>query len=144
MVVKLAVSLTRKIKPLSVKVRISHVLQLCNGTVCQPPHFRVHVRQGGQHPRHRSAAVRSVVHTDQIFFFHAEIHVSDLHFMLLATGRCLFRAGGLFCFGKLLANGSTGLMDALISVLVFVNQRVDAETVFHAGQVQGLVRQHGK
>ena len=64
--------------------------------------------------------------------------------MLFAAGRCLFRAGGLFCFGMLLANGSTGLTDALVPVLVFVNQRVDAKTVFHAGQVQGLVRQHGK
>ena len=108
-----------KIKPLSVKVSIRHALQLCNGAICQLPHFRVHIWQGGQHPRHCPAAVRSVVHTNQIFFFHAKIHVSDLHFVLLIAGRCLFRAGGLFCFGKLLANGSTGLMDALISVLVF-------------------------
>ena len=64
--------------------------------------------------------------------------------MLLAAGRCPFRAGGLLCFGKLLADGSAGLANVLISVLVFINQRVDAETVFHAGQMQGLVRQHGK
>ena len=48
MVVKLAVSLTREIKPLSVKVSIGHALQLGNGPVHQPPHFRVHVRQGGE------------------------------------------------------------------------------------------------
>ena len=131
----MAVSLTRKIKPLSVKVSIRHALQLCNSTIRQPPHFRVHVRQCGHHPRHRSAAVRSVVHTDQIFFFHAEIHASDLHFVLFAAGRCLCRAGGLFRFGKLLADGSTGLTDALIPILVFVNQRVDAKTVFYAGQM---------
>ena len=68
--------------------------------------------------------------------------MSDLHFVLFAAGRCLFGAGGLFCFGKLLANGSTGLTDALVPVLVFVNQRVDAKAVFHTGQVQGLIRQH--
>ena len=128
----MAVLFTREIKPLSVKVSIGHALQLGNGPVHQPPHFRVHVRQGGEHPRHRSTAVRSVVHTNQIFFFYAEIHASDLHFVLLAAGRCLFRAGGLFCFGKLLANGSTGLTDALVPVLVFVNQRVDSKTVFYA------------
>ena len=131
----MAVSLTHKIKPLSVKGSIGHALQLCDGAICQPPHFRVHIRQSGQHPRHRPAAVRSVVHTDQIFFFHAEIHASDLHFVLLAAGRCLCRAGGLFRFGKLLADGSTGLTDALIPILVFVNQRVDAKTVFYAGQM---------
>ena len=58
----MAVSLTHKIKPLSVKVSVSHTLQLCNGTVCHPPHFRVHIRPSGQHPRHRPAAVRSVVY----------------------------------------------------------------------------------
>ena len=121
MVVKLVGLFTRKIKPLSVKVGIGHALQLCNSAICQPPHFRVHVRQGSPHPRHRPAAVRSVVHTNQIFFFYAEIHASDLHFVLLAAGRCLFRAGGLLCFGKLLADGSTGLKDALVPVLVFVN-----------------------
>ena len=46
--------------------------------------------------------------------------------MLLAAGRCLFRAGGLFCFGKLLADGSAGLADALVPVFVFANQRIDA------------------
>ena len=131
----MAVSLTHKIKPLSVKVGISHVLQFCNGAIRQPPHFRVHVRQSGHYPRHRPAAVRSVVHTDQIFFFYAEIHASDLQFVLLAAGRCLFRAGGLFCFGKLLADRSAGLANALIPILVFVNQRVDAKTVFYAGQM---------
>ena len=70
----MAVSLTHKIKPLPFKVRIGHALQLCNGAIRQPPHFRVHIRQSGPHLRHRPAAVRSVVHTDQIFFFHAEIH----------------------------------------------------------------------
>ena len=64
--------------------------------------------------------------------------------MLFAAGRCLFRAGGLFCFGKLLADGSTGLADAPVPVLLFVNQRIDADTVFHAGKVHGFVRQHGK
>lgn len=64
--------------------------------------------------------------------------------MLLAAGRFLFRAGGLFCFGKLFADGSAGLANVLISVLVFINQCVNTETVFHAGQVQGLIRQHGK
>ena len=48
-------------------------------------------------------------------------HMSDLHFALLIASRCLFRAGGLFCFGKLLADGSAGLTDALVPVLVFVN-----------------------
>lgn len=43
---------------------------------------------------------------------------------MLAAGRCLFRAGGLFCFGKLLADGSTGLADAPVPVLLFVNQRM--------------------
>ena len=57
----MAVSLTHKIKPLSVKVSVSHTLQLGNGTVCHPPHFRVHIRPSGQHPRHRPAAVRSEV-----------------------------------------------------------------------------------
>ena len=71
------------------------------------------IRQGGQHPCHRAAAVRGVVHTDQIFFFYAEIHASDLHFVLLAAGRCLFRAGGLFCFGKLLAVSYTHLFGSL-------------------------------
>ena len=143
MVVKLAVLFTREIKPPSVKVCIGHALQLGNGPVHQPPHFRVHVRQGGEHPRHRPAAVKGVVYTDQIFFFHAEIHVLNLHFVLFAAGRCLFRAGGLFCFGKLLADGSTGLADTPVPVLLFVNQRIDAETVFRAGQAQGLVRKHG-
>ncbi len=55
--------------------------------------------------------------------------------MLLATGHFLFRAGGLFCFGKLFADGSAGLANALVPVLVFVNQRVDAKTVFYAGQM---------
>ena len=64
--------------------------------------------------------------------------------MLFAAGRFLCRAGGLFRFGKLLADGSTGFANVLTSVLVFVNQRVDAKAVFHTGQVQGLVRQHGK
>ena len=70
--------------------------------------------------------------------------MSDLHFVLLIAGRCPFRAGGLFCFGKLFADGSAGLANVLISVLVFINQCVNTETVFHAGQVQGLIRQHGK
>ena len=131
----MALSLTHKIKPLSVKVCIGHALQLRNGAFCQLPHFSVHIRPGGQHPRHRPAAVRSVVHTNQIFFFYAKIHASDLHFVLFAAGRCLCRAGGLFRFGKLLADGSTGLTDALIPILVFVNQRVDAKTVFYAGQM---------
>ena len=90
MVVKLVVSLTRKIESLSVKVSIGHTLQLCNGTVCQPPHFRVHIRQGGQHPCHRAAAVRGVVHTDQIFFFHAEIHGQT------SISCCLLRAAAFF------------------------------------------------
>ena len=43
--------------------------------------------------------------------------------MLFAAGRCFFRAGGLLCFGKLLADGSAGLADALVPVFVFANQR---------------------
>ena len=79
-----------KIKPLSVKISIGHALQLCNGAVCQLPHFGVHIRQGSQHPRHCAAAVRSVVHTDQIFFFHAKIHSQT------SISYCLLRAAAFF------------------------------------------------
>ena len=75
-----------KIKPLPVKVGISHVLQLCNGAICQPPHFRVHVRQGSPHPCHRPATARSVVHTDQIFFFNAEIHGQTSNSFVFSRG----------------------------------------------------------
>ena len=51
---------TRKIEPLSVKVRISHVLQLCNGAIRKPPHFGVHIRQSGPHLRHRPAAIDAI------------------------------------------------------------------------------------
>ena len=121
----MAVSLTRKIEPLSVKVRIGHVLQLCNGAIRKPPHFRVHIRQGSQHPRHRPAAVRSVVHTDQIFFFHGKVHHSSyLQFIFLGSGRRLFRAGGLFAVGKLLADRWPGLANTHITALIFVNHGI--------------------
>ena len=35
-----------KIEPLSVKVGVHHALQFCKGAIRQPPHFRVHIRQG--------------------------------------------------------------------------------------------------
>ena len=79
-----------KIEPLSVKVGVHHALQFCKGAIRQPPHFRVHIRQGGQHPCHRAAAVRGVVHTDQIFFFYAEIHGQT------SISCCLLRAAAFF------------------------------------------------
>ena len=115
---KLAGLFTRKIKPLSVKVCIGHALQLRNGALCQLPHFSVHIRPGGQHPRHRPAAVRSVVHTNQIFFFYAEIHASNLHFVLFAAGRCLFSGWRPVLFRKAVCGRKCGLADALVPVFV--------------------------
>ena len=54
---------------------------------------------------YRPASVCVVVHTDQIFFFHGKVHHSSyLQFIFLGSGRRLFRAGGLFAVGKLLAD----------------------------------------
>ena len=51
-----------------------------------------------------------MVHTDQIFFFHGKVHHSSyLQFIFLGSGRRLFRAGGLFAVGKLLADRWPGL-----------------------------------
>ena len=56
---------------------------------------------------YRPASVCVVVHTDQIFFFHGKVHHSSyLQFIFLGSGRRLFRAGGLFAVGKLLADNA--------------------------------------
>ena len=71
--------------------------------------------RAGKHPRHCPAAVRSMVYTDQIFFFHTEIHVSDLQFFCLFPWRrllalLLFRGIQLCPDGWLFRFGCAGLL----------------------------------
>ena len=74
---------------------------------------------------YRSASVCVVVHTDQIFFFHGKVHHSSyLQFIFLGSGRRLFRAGGLFAVGKLLADRWPGLANTHITALIFVNHGI--------------------
>ena len=48
-------------------------------------------------------------------------HSSYLQFIFLGSGRRLFRAGGLFAVGKLLADRWPGLANTHITALIFVN-----------------------
>ena len=74
-----------------------------------------------------------MVHTDQIFFFHGKVHHSSyLQFIFLGSGRRLFRAGGLFAVGKLLADRWPGLANTHITALIFVNHsNTDGNTEFY-------------
>ena len=94
-----------EIEFLAVIVRIRHTFQLGKGLLGQRPHIPVHTRHGCGDLAYRPASVCVVVHTDQIFFFHGKVHHSSyLQFIFLGSGRRLFRAGGLFAVGKLLAD----------------------------------------
>ena len=76
-----------------------------------------------------------MVHTDQIFFFHGKVHHSSyLQFIFLGSGRRLFRAGGLFAVGKLLADRWPGLANTHITALIFVNHGIYPVSVFYAGK----------
>ena len=89
-------------------VGIRHAFQLRKGLLGQRLHTPVHIRQGGVDFAHRPATVCVVVHTDQVFFLHGKVHLSYLQFVFLGSGRCLFRAGGLFAVGELLADREPG------------------------------------
>ena len=105
----------------------------------------VHTRHGCGDLAYRPASVCVVVHTDQIFFFHGKVHHSSyLQFIFLGSGRRLFRAGGLFAVGKLLADRWPGLANTHITALIFVNHGIYPVSVFYAGKAQGLIGQHGK
>ena len=89
------------------------------------PHIPVHTRHGCGDLAYRPASVCVVVHTDQIFFFHGKVHHSSyLQFIFLGSGRRLFRAGGLFAVGKLLADRWPGLANTHITALIFVNHGI--------------------
>lgn len=97
-----------ELKLLAVIVRIRHSFQFGKGLLGQRPHIPVHIRQGGSNLAHRPAPVSVVVHTDQVFFLHGKVHLSYLQFVFLGSGRRLFRAGGLFAVGELLADRGPG------------------------------------
>lgn len=89
------------------------------------PHIPVHTRHGCGDLAYRPASVCVMVHTDQIFFFHGKVHHSSyLQFIFLGSGRRLFRAGGLFAVGKLLADRWPGLANTHITALIFVNHGI--------------------
>lgn len=67
-------------QPLRRKVGVAHGVQLIDGLAGQRRHFLVHVRQSCPEICRRPVAVGIVVQTDQVFFFHGEIHSSYLHF----------------------------------------------------------------
>ena len=134
-----------EIEFLAVIVRIRHTFQLGKGLLGQRPHIPVHTRHGCGDLAYRPASVCVVVHTDQIFFFHGKVHHSSyLQFIFLGSGRRLFRAGGLFAVGKLLADRWPGLANTHITALIFVNHGIYPVSVFYAGKAQGLIGQHGK
>ena len=119
-----------EIEFLAVIVRIRHTFQLGKGLLGQRPHIPVHTRHGCGDLAYRPASVCVVVHTDQIFFFHGKVHHSSyLQFIFLGSGRRLFRAGGLFAVGKLLADRWPGLANTHITALIFVNHGKTSETV---------------
>ena len=68
-----------EVEPLRRKVGVAHGVQLIGGLAGQRRHFLVHVRQSCPEICRRPAAVGVVVQTDQVFFFHGEIHSSYLH-----------------------------------------------------------------
>jgi len=85
---------------LAVIVGIRHAFQLGKCLLGLRPHIPIHIRQGGGEPAYHPAPVCIVVHTDQVFFLHGKVHHSlYLQFILLGSGRRLFRAGGLFAVG---------------------------------------------
>ena len=128
-----------EIEFLAVIVRIRHTFQLGKGLLGQRPHIPVHTRHGCGDLAYRPASVCVVVHTDQIFFFHGKVHHSSyLQFIFLGSGRRLFRAGGLFAVGKLLADRWPGLANTHITALIFVNHGIYPVSVFYAGKAQGL------
>ena len=115
-----------EIEFLAVIVRIRHTFQLGKGLLGQRPHIPVHTRHGCGDLAYRPASVCVVVHTDQIFFFHGKVHHSSyLQFIFLGSGRRLFRAGGLFAVGKLLADRWPGLANTHITALIFVNHGME-------------------
>ena len=117
-----------EIEFLAVIVRIRHTFQLEKGLLGQRPHIPVHTRHGCGDLAYRPASVCVVVHTDQIFFFHGKVHHSSyLQFIFLGSGRRLFRAGGLFAVGKLLADRWPGLANTHITALIFVNHGIKAD-----------------
>ena len=117
-----------EIEFLAVIVRIRHTFQLGKGLLGQRPHIPVHTRHGCGDLAYRPASVCVVVHTDQIFFFHGKVHHSSyLQFIFLGSGRRLFRAGGLFAVGKLLADRWPGLANTHITALIFVNHGIKAD-----------------
>ena len=69
-----------EVEPLRRKVGVAHGVQLIGGLAGQRRHFLAHVRQSCPEICRRPAAVGVVVQTDQVFFFHGEIHSSYLHF----------------------------------------------------------------
>ena len=69
-----------EVEPLCRKVGVAHGVQLIGGLAGQHRRFLVHVRQSCPEICRRLAAVGVVVQTDQVFFFHGEIHSSYLHF----------------------------------------------------------------
>ena len=93
---------------LAIIVGIRHAFQFGKGLLSQCPHIPVHIRQDGSNLAHRPATVSIVVHIDQVFFFHGKVHFSYLQFLFLGSGRRLFRAGGLFTVGELLADRGPG------------------------------------
>ena len=108
-----------EIEFLAVIVRIRHTFQLGKGLLGQRPHIPVHTRHGCGDLAYRPASVCVVVHTDQIFFFHGKVHHSSyLQFIFLGSSRRLFGAGGLFCFGKLLADRWPGLANTHTTALI--------------------------
>ena len=114
-----------EIEFLAVIVRIRHTFQLGKSLLGQRPHIPVHTRHGCGDLAYRPASVCVVVHTDQIFFFHGKVHHSSyLQFIFLGSGRRLFRAGGLFAVGKLLADRWPGLANTHITALIFVNHGI--------------------
>jgi len=120
-----------EIEFLAVIVRIRHTFQLGKGLLGQRPHIPVHTRHGCGDLAYRPASVCVVVHTDQIFFFHGKVHHSSyLQFIFLGSGRRLFRAGGLFAVGKLLADRWPGLANTHITALIFVNHGIYPVTSF--------------
>ncbi len=120
-------------------------LQRWANTLSYPRQYGLHTRHGCGDLAYRPASVCVVVHTDQIFFFHGKVHHSSyLQFIFLGSGRRLFRAGGLFAVGKLLADRWPGLANTHITALIFVNHGIYPVSVFYAGKAQGLIGQHGK
>lgn len=75
--------------------------------------------------------------TDQIFFLPRLKFSSQVSDCIVCCRSVIFRAGGLFRFGKVsLRTQLMGFMNVLISVLFLsTSAPVDAKTVFYAGQM---------